>query len=92
MELLFYKSIIKPTDNPSSITKECCTRALMAVGEINRIAKGLKGQHFSKVSQSCTYAEVTAQIYEHVSCADKLNHVGPSANANATLLYCGVSL
>jgi hypothetical protein len=92
MELLFYKGIIKPTDNPSSIIKECCTRALLAVREIIRIATGLKGQHFSKVSQSCVYVKVTAQIYEHVPCADKLNHVGPSADANATLLCCGVSL
>ncbi|SPJ72003.1 uncharacterized protein FTOL_01731 [Fusarium torulosum] len=49
MELLFYKGIIKPTDNPSFITKECCARALMAVGEVIRIATRLKDQHFSKV-------------------------------------------
>jgi hypothetical protein len=92
MELLSYKGIIKPNDNPSSITKECFARALMAVGEIIRITKGLEDQHLSKVSRCCVYIEVTAQVYENVSCADRLNLVGPSTDANATLLCCGTSL
>ncbi|CAJ0550729.1 Ff.00g106590.m01.CDS01 [Fusarium sp. VM40] len=48
IELLFYKGIIKPAKNPSSITQNCCARALMAVGEIIRLVQGLKDQHVSK--------------------------------------------
>ncbi|KAH7241985.1 fungal-specific transcription factor domain-containing protein [Fusarium tricinctum] len=49
VELLFYKGIIKPADNSCYITKKCCAHALIAVGEIIRLAKGLKDQHVSKV-------------------------------------------
>jgi hypothetical protein len=62
VELLFYKGIIKPADNSSSTTKKCCAHALMALGEIIRLAKGLKDQHISKVSQSCVYVKSRARI------------------------------
>ncbi|KAM0250283.1 hypothetical protein ACHAP5_002342 [Fusarium lateritium] len=49
MELLFYKSGMKSADDLSFVTKECCVRASIAMGEIIRTARGLKDQHFSTV-------------------------------------------